>query len=108
MKITVLLTPQILAAQIIGSSRRKAFERHMNGDTDNYRVLNEEGVEMIDLMLARALLMEEEIDKYRNLKQKTFDNIKPRLKEQGKLAIRLEDLYNKFYLRYFLKHSDSL
>ena len=76
----------------------------MNGKIDRREIKEENGskIELIDMMLARALLMKEEISKYSIIKQQVLEKIHPRLKIAN-LKYQFEKLFDEFYMKYFLK-----
>ena len=74
----------------------------MNGNVNQREIKEENQLDVIDMMLARALLMKEEISRYRILKQSVYDKIDPKLKI-AHLELRFEKLFDEFYMKYFLK-----
>jgi hypothetical protein len=104
MKIYVFLPFFTFVSSFSGTSRRGLFEKHMNGKINQREIKEENGskIELIDLMLARALLMREEMSKYSIIKQQVFEKINPRLKIAN-LNFQFEKLFDEFYMKYFLK-----
>ena len=104
MKIVIFFSATIVLASR-SSRRRELFELHLNGQREYEASPGE--IELSDLMLIRALMLEEEIDKYTSVKQRIFTSIQPRLRTQ-KLQGHFDDLFNQFYLRYFLEGLQNL
>lgn len=100
MKIYVFLTIFTLVDSFSG--RKGLFERHMNGGMSQREIKEENEIELIDMMLARALMMKEEMSKYTIIKKQVFEKINPKLRISH-LQFRFEKLFDEFYMKYFLK-----
>jgi len=100
MKIYVFLSIFTLVDSFFG--RKGLFERHMNGGMSQREIKEENEIELIDMMLARALMMKEEMSKYTIIKKQVFEKINPKLRISH-LQVHFEKLFDEFYMKYFLK-----
>jgi hypothetical protein len=102
MKIYVFLS--FLSSVLPFSGRRGLFEKHMNGKINQREIKEENGskIELIDMIVARALLMQEEMSRYSIIKQRVLEKIHPKLKIAN-LKFQFEKLFDEFYMKYFLK-----